>query len=244
MKSPIPMDLPHCYHFPDKIREGAVPAIVLEEAIDRWDKASAFPKIDPPPGWSSDWKQNRSIHNWVFPFPRWRTLAVDQEFHYQETWIRILQSTLGHGDIIPVLYHKDNHDLVIFRIAARLYYFLRGPPLDEHEHRIRALPFSVQDLSNPYNLAHLWRSRWRNGSLSNRDDSPALILLSRTQECLSVLDYLKTDSGRKQLSELSLSDDLNSWSLDERRKIYRKARDRWRAAHKRMNAEQDYDAYV
>lgn len=239
-KAPMPMDLPHCYFVPDKIREGTVPGLVLEESIDRWDNDVAFSKIVPPPGWSSDWKNNRSIQNWVFSFPRWRTLSVDQAFHYDETWTRMLQFRLGNGDIIPIMYHEDNHDFVIFRIANRVYHFLRGPPLDEDLHRIMALPFSAQDLSSPNSLTHLWNERWRNGPLCNHsEDSPALSFLRRTEECLTVLDYLKTDSGRQQLTELSLSDDMRTWSLDDRRKMYMEANRRRWDAHKSMNSPQD-----
>lgn len=235
MKASLPMDLPCCYYVPDKIREGTVPAYVLEEAINSWDKDDTFPKIEAPPGWSSDWRSHRSIQNWVFPYPRWRALSADEACHYEETWIRLLQFRLGNGDIVPIMYHKDNHDFVIFRIANRLYYFLRGPPLNEHEHRILALPLSVQDLSNPHSLMHLWQTRWRSGPLCNFGDIAASGHLMRIQECLAVLDYLKTDTGQKQLAELSLTVDMRSWSLEDRRTIFWEAMCRWRTMHVRMN---------
>ncbi len=47
------------------------------------------------------------------------------------------------------MYKEDDDDFVIFRIANRIYYFLRGPLVDETGHFIRALPYSVQELSDP-----------------------------------------------------------------------------------------------
>jgi len=232
----VPMILPHCYHCPDEIYEGNVPAAVRYEAITTWDCRHDFPKVRPPPGWSSDWSSHSCLQNWVLPFPRWRTLAADQQFHYDETWNRVLHSRLGHGDIIPIMYKEEDDDFVIFRIANRIYYFLRGPLVDEAGHFIRALPYSVQELSDPEALMHLWDNKWVRGPLYSRGrDTAAMMLLCRNQVYLWLLDYLKTDAARRELLNRSLSDDLRAWPLDDRREMLWKAEQLWDATHKQMN---------
>lgn len=235
------MDLPHCYYVRNEIHEGAVPAVVKEEAFGNWDTASDLPKCHPPPGWSSNWALCTSLQNWVLPFPRWRTLSMDKAYHNRETWNRLLRVRLGSdGDISPIMYETKNHHFVIFRIAQRIYYFLRGPPGDPTEHRIRALPNSANDLSDPLQLAQLSRERWVSGHLSNRGtDSASSLFLGRTEECLKVLDYLETDAGRTELSGRRMSDDMRTWGLDDREELHRSAKNRWNISHTPMNIPEE-----
>jgi len=121
------MDLPRCYNTRENIHEGAVPIDVRDEAFEMWGQTRYFPKFDPPAGWSSDWALCSSLQNWVLPFPRWRTLSVDEAYHNEETWNRLLRFDLGtSGDIniVPIMYKEPNHHFVIFTIAQRIYYFL------------------------------------------------------------------------------------------------------------------------
>jgi len=238
------MDLPRAYDTRENIHEGAVPIDVRGEAFKMWDQSRYFPKFDPPTGWSSDWTLCSSLQNWVLPFPRWRTLSVDQAYHYKETWNRLLRFDLGtSGGIVPIMYGEENHHFVIFSIAHRLYYFLRGPPgEDDQEHRIWALPFSADDLSDPDRLSELSRRKWRKGPLcKGYRDEAAMMCMDRTEECLKVLDFLKTDSGRQKLLELSMSDDLRTWSEDDRRQIHESALRHWEASHTPMNILEELD---
>ncbi len=151
------------------IYDTTVPLIVLEEALERWDKACALPKVTPPPGWSSDWRQNTKVQNWVLPFIRWRTLAVDQDFHQDYTWNRDLHATIGsRGDIVPIMYCETEHDFVIFKIAQRIYRF-NDLSYENDDPRIWTLPYTEQDLSNPAVMAEVYRNRrLYGGPLCNR----------------------------------------------------------------------------
>ncbi len=240
------MILPLCYYCPDDIYEGHVPEAVLEEAFNKWDSIRGFPKVNAPPGWSSDWRRHTSMQNWVLPFSRWRTLEVDRvpdsACGVHEAWIRVIQTRLGHCDIVPIMYHEGNNNFIVFRVADtnRIYCFLRAPPMTEDDHIIRPLPYSVQDFSSPDVMRHLWRSRWRPGPLrTQNDDFAASMLLSTDQDHSDLLDYLKSDPGRRELLDRSLSDDLRTWPLEDRREMLRKGRDWWDAMHKLMNSPQD-----
>jgi len=244
--SPVTTILPRCYYFPDEIYEGHVPTAVLEETLNKWDCIHGFRKVNAPPGWSSDWRRHTSMQNWVLPFPRWRTLEVDRVsediYGVHEAWNRVIQSRLGDGDIIPIMYHEDNNDFIVFRIAdtSRIYCFLRGPPMIEEGHIIRPLPYSVQDFSNPDVIGEVWRHRWVSGPLRSRDeDFAATILLSSNQGHSDLLDYLKTVPGRQELLDRSLLDDMRTWPMEDRREMLTKARDWWDATHKCMNSPQD-----
>jgi len=236
-QSPVPTNLPYCYYLADKIHERIVPSIVLEEAIENWDKSLGFPKVIPPPGWSSEWRSNRSIQNWVLPFPRWRTLAVDKRFHNVETWNRVLRAMIGtHEDIVPIMFSERKHDFVIFRIAERIYFFNRGRYGPDDDHRIWALPCSMQDLSNPALLAAVERQRWYSGPLCGRVyDCAESALLHITEGYLLLLDFLDTDDGRLELVRRSLADDPRSWSPKDREDIQFNIKQRWRKSHRPMN---------
>ena len=231
-----------CYHLCEQIHEGSVPLCVQEETIAAWDKALGLPKVIPPPGWSNDWEKHKSFQNWVFPFPRWRTLAADRLVPSSRTWVRDAQYKLGNAcDIIPILYNEINHDFVIFKVDCRVYYFLRGPPGDPMDHLVCTLPFTVQELSNPDVLKHVWLNRWRRGRLCDGGcDDSKYHLMDLTHGCLAVLDYVKTEEGQQELRRRSLTEDLRTWSLDDRYDMFGKAKEVYEASQKVMNSELDF----
>jgi len=243
-RSPIPTNLPYCYYLTEKIHERIVPSIVREEALKGWNKGRTFPKVVPPSGWSSDWRGYPSIHNWVLPFPRWRTLAVDRVFHVYETWNRVVRARIGtRGDIVPIMYCERKDDFVIFKIAQRVYYFNGGPFGEDDEPRIWALPYSEQDLSDPAVLAEIYRNRWRHsGPLDIRGyDNAGTTLLRINEEYLRLLDFLKTADGRVELSKRSLAEDPRTWSSSDRGEIRGIVNWVWRGSHRRMNDIRDDD---
>ncbi|KLO09771.1 hypothetical protein SCHPADRAFT_943357 [Schizopora paradoxa] len=123
IQNPIPMRLPHCYYLSNKILDAIVPPIVREEAIESWCNSLGFADINPPRGWSTDWRRNTSLHHWVLPFPRWCTLSVDKRLEQVDMMNCYIRGRLGSlGDIIPLMYYERKHDFVIFKISQRIYY--------------------------------------------------------------------------------------------------------------------------
>ncbi|KLO09770.1 hypothetical protein SCHPADRAFT_1000015 [Schizopora paradoxa] len=248
-KTRIPMRLPHCYYLSSKIHDRIVPSVVREEAIESWSKTSGFTlaDINPPRGWSKDWRQNNSLQNWVLPFPRWCTLSVDKTFHDFETWNRFIRVSLGSlGDIIPLMYCEKKHDFVIFRIAHRLYYFNRGPYDDDDAHRIWALPFSIQDLSDPKVIRGVELRMWHSGPLCSHIYSTAdTMLVDLREEYLWLLEFMKSEDGRAILAKRALNEDPRTWTPTEREEIDMIVHRRWKISHKRMNddAEREEDDY-
>ncbi|KLO09772.1 hypothetical protein SCHPADRAFT_1000017 [Schizopora paradoxa] len=240
----IPMRLPYCYYLSSKIHDRIVPSVVREEAIESWS-TSGFADIIPPRGWSTDWRQNTSLQNWILPFPRWRTLSIDEEFHIFETWNRLIRARLGSlGDIIPLMYCESKHDFVIFKIAQRLYFFNRGPYGDDNAHRIWALPFSIQDLSNPEVILEVELQRWHSGPLCDRTSVDSMLSGLR-EGYLRLLEFLKSDDGRAMLAKRALNENPRTWVPTERREIQMLVLRRWRISHKKMNshAEREEDDY-
>lgn len=236
MKTPVPMNLPYCYYLFDKIRDASIPAVVREQAIESWAKYYDAPKVDPPPGWSRDWRRHKAIHNWVLPFRRWHTLAVDQSFHMNEMWNRRLYSLLGCcGDIVPIMYCEERHDFVIFKTAQRLYFFNKAPNTEDDINRIIALPYSENDLSNPAVLDAIYKHRWDlTGALYGRGNANAE-LLSVNDKYLKLLEFLKTEEGRLELKRRSLTVDPTTWPLEDRNDIDWLVRRIWRGSRKPMN---------
>lgn len=236
------MDLPYCYYLSDKIHERIVPSVVQEEAIENWSLSPGFTIISPSLGWSSDWKRNASTQNWVLPFPRWRTQSVDKQFHVFETWNRFIRCRLGsRGDMIPIMYHERKHDFVIFRIARRVYLFNKGPYGQDDEHRIRAQPYSTQDLSNPAVLWTVEQERWYSGTLGMRHHRYEETMLSDLTEGYScLLNFLKTDLGRMELTDRSLTGDPRTWKPTDRTEMQDLVRGRWFMEHQRMNERAEY----
>ncbi len=236
IQSPVPMNLPYCYYRPDVNHVKTVPPIVLEEVLRGWDKAYTFPKVVPPPGWSSDWRRNSKIRHWVLPFPRWRALSVDQEFHIYETSNRIVRAKIGsHGDIVPIMYSENKHDFVIFKIGQRIYSFNK-PDAEDDEPRIWTLSYSEQDLSNPVILAEVYENGWyRGGPLSIRSyDFAGAQLLEINDEYLKLEDFLKTDDGRMELAKRSLGEDPRTWPPDDRGEIQGFVNWKWRLVHQQV----------
>lgn len=236
------MDLPYCYYVSRQIHDRVVPPVVREEAVESWNKTCIFPKVNPPLGWSSDWGRHTSIRNWVLPFPRWRTLSVDKQFHFIETWNRLLRSNLGcRGDIVPIMYNERKHDFVIFKIAYRIYFFNRGPAGQGDMHRIWALPYSEYDLSNPAVLDAVYQSRWYSGGPLCSRGNADMALLGINEAYLKLLDFIKTADGQSELTKRSLADDSRTWSPSDRREIRVIVQWKWRESHRRMNDPRDSD---
>lgn len=239
------MVIPCCYYFADKTNTGVVPTAVLTEAAESWDRALEYTQAVPPAGWSSDWKRYPFLQNWVLPFPRWRTLAVDQHFHSYETWNRFVRTRLGsRGDIVPIMYNERKPDLVIFKIARRVYYFNRAGD----DEKILALLCSVHELWNPAVLAVIYSRRKEvdGPSYSRNCDDQGRGLVKLALARMRLLKFLGTDYGREELSERSLGEDPWTWPTEQRKKIQDVILSRWYKSHKPMNypVEDDEDTCI
>jgi len=118
MKVPIHMDLPAYYQCRNEIRPYHIPAIVIDEATRNWTVPDEVADRLPIAGWSNDWTQFREMHEWVFPTSRWGPNDADFTFGNDGPAICIVRDQLNIiGDIIPVLYSEDDHNVVIFRVG-------------------------------------------------------------------------------------------------------------------------------
>ncbi len=59
------------------------------------------------------------------------------------------------------------------------------------------------------------------------------------RKCLKVLDFSKSASGRQKIVELSPSDDLRTWSKDDRFEMLKSALRHWEASHTPTNILQE-----
>lgn len=56
-----------------------------------------------------------------------------------------------------------------------------------------------------------------------------------------LLNFLKTDDGRMELTNRSLSGDPRTWKPTDRAEMQKFAEKGWRISHKRMNERAEYD---
>lgn len=94
------------------------PPCVVDDAIRRW--GNAFLDHPPIPGWSSDWKVFTLIGDWIPLRSIWP--MQDRSFMAEASIHEVRNRLFIFGDVIPILYDKENHARIVFRSGERVIY--------------------------------------------------------------------------------------------------------------------------
>lgn len=116
------------------------------------------------------------------------------------------------GEIIPIIYHQEYPDFVIFRIGRRGYYFCdwisEGDSTSQH---IGTLPKSFDEFFKIDGLEDLLRNR-RKGDLDLRCGDGGLgLLLQGRLRTLEIFDFINTEEGRLFKARNSIGEVPELW---------------------------------
>ncbi|TDL27949.1 hypothetical protein BD410DRAFT_799315 [Rickenella mellea] len=114
----VPMDLPLYYSKRDEILAGLLSPTFTNDTIRQWEAAAHDHGLDTP-GWSSGWSSFTNMKAWVTPSLRWG--IADPDFACGTRISEIRRDYMIFGDIIPIRFKEDDHELVDFRVGKRLY---------------------------------------------------------------------------------------------------------------------------
>lgn len=138
------MELPAFYYFRQDIYEDRIPPACLDEVVEAWKPSPDIERLLPIAGWSNDWSNFENMDEWIQPYSRWGT--TDNTFRFDNFSPAILLIRLrldALGDVIPILYKEDNHEIVLFRIGQRPYIRSISPTEDE---RFGAVPLPLHQV--------------------------------------------------------------------------------------------------
>ncbi|TDL27935.1 hypothetical protein BD410DRAFT_781865 [Rickenella mellea] len=146
----VEMKLPVYYEYASVVAQGQLPSPLFQAVTQSWGLVDGQPFT--VPGWSSDWHRFQNIRRWIVPHLRWGGADIhfsycgnDSYFNGDEAITTILRHTYNIvGEVHPILYCKDYHDSVIFRVGQRyyLYYWQRDDDEDNNKHALNVYAFT------------------------------------------------------------------------------------------------------
>lgn len=216
------MDLPDYYRYRDEIDldRQKIPPAFLEKLVESWKSPSRLTDRLPPNGWSNNWYQFQKICDWMMPTPRWGTSDPDYQFDGTDPVNIRIRNRLGLlGDVYPVLYKEDNHDIVIFVVGERPYIYSYREELDDC---IGAISSPLSALFDEGRLNDIYndRSQWNNLGNAYFYSLSANARASAREWCKIILDHLATGKiGPRPLSN------PETWSDDQWNMLHKSYKD-------------------
>ncbi|TDL25192.1 hypothetical protein BD410DRAFT_826509 [Rickenella mellea] len=133
----VQMKLPLYYEYANAVDQGQLPSPLFHAVTQSWGPVDGQPFT--VPGWSSDWHRFQNIRRWIVPHLRWGGADIhfsycgnDSHFTGDEAITTILRHTYNiFGEVHPILYCEDDHDIVIFRVGQRYHLYYWEPDCDE-----------------------------------------------------------------------------------------------------------------
>lgn len=214
------MDLPAFYQYLHDIRQNRSTAVLVEEATRNWTVPDEVAGRLPIAGWSNDWARFRKMHEWVFPVSRWGPSDTDFTFGNDGPAISVIRDKLNIiGDMIPVLYSEDDHNIVVFRVGRDA--FIHSIDFDGDD-CVGVIPMKWEELLTEERLRSIFDDfsiQCNLGGVFLNDYG--LCWRSRAQhDCRRVLKFLSTSQiGPRPDS------DPETWSYDDWLRLEMDARD-------------------
>ena len=196
--------------------DALIPRCVVEESMQYW--RSCYSPLVIPEGWSNDWENNEFLQEWLAPKSLWG--ITDYDLSGESYWIILIRTRLMIlGDIIPVIYYKESHDFVIFRVGNRGYYFCDMMDDADDLYHIGSLLIDFERPLDPWYLNEVANNR-RRGDLDFRFGDVGMRRFR--SHCITtswLLEYVKTDEGKDLKRRWSISDNPKEWGFDDWKRL-------------------------